>query len=44
MNKSITNLLELGNDAAHPDTKQINEGMIDHLIAGIKVFIEKYPA
>ena len=44
MNKSITGWLGLRNDAAHPDPKQINEGMIEPMIAGIKVFIEKYPA
>ena len=44
MNKSITSWLGLRNDAAHPDTKQINEGMIEPMIAGIKVFIVKYPA
>ena len=44
MNKSITSWLGLRNDAAHPDAKQINDGMIEPMIAGIKVFIEKYPA
>ena len=44
MNKSITSWLGLRNDAAHPDAKQIDEGMIELMIAGIKVFIEKYPA
>ena len=44
MNKSITSWLGLRNDAAHPDANQINERMIDPMIAGIKVFIEKHPA
>ena len=44
MNKSITGWLGLRNDAAHPDAKQINDRMIEPMIAGIKVFIEKYPA
>lgn len=44
LNKSITSWLGLRNDAAHPDTKEINEGLIEPMIAGIRVFIEKYPA
>lgn len=44
MNKSITGWLGLRNDAAHPDPKQIDEGMIKLMIDGIKLFIEKYPA
>ena len=44
MNKSITSWLGLRNDAAHPDAKQINEGMIKLMIDGIKVFIVKHPA
>ena len=44
MHKYITSWLGLRNDAAHPDAKLINEGMIEPMIAGIRVFIEKYPA
>ncbi len=44
MNKYITSWLGLRNDAAHPEEKQIDEGMIKPMIEGIKVFIEKYPA
>ena len=44
MNKSITSWLGLRNDAAHPDAKQGDEGMIKLMIYGIKLFIEKYPA
>ena len=44
MNKSITGWLGLRNDAAHPDPKQGDEGMIKLMIDGIKLFIEKYPA
>ena len=44
MNKSITSWLGLRNDAAHPDAKQGDEGMIKLMIDGIKLFIEKYPA
>ena len=44
MNKSITGWLGLRNDAAHPDAKQGDEGMIKLMIDGIKLFIEKYPA
>ena len=44
MNKSITGWLGLRNDAAHPDAKQVDEGMIKLMIDGIKLFIEKYPA
>ena len=44
LNKSITSWLGLRNDAAHPDAKEINEGLIESMIAGIKVFIEKFPA
>ena len=43
-NKSITGWLGLRNDAAHPDTKEINEGLIEPMIAGIRVFIQQYPA
>ena len=44
VNKSIASWLGLRDDAAHPDAKQTNEGMIESMIAGVKVFIEKYPA
>lgn len=44
INKSITGWLGLRNDAAHPDTKEINEGLIEPMIAGIRVFIQHYPA
>ncbi len=44
LNKSITSWLGLRKDAAHPETKEINEGLIEPMIAGIRVFIEKYPA
>ncbi len=44
INKSITSWLGLRNDAAHPDKKEINEGLLEPMIAGIRVFIEKYPA
>lgn len=44
LNKSITSWLGLRNDAAHPDTMEINDGLIKLMIAGIRVFIEKYPA
>ena len=44
INKSITGWLGLRNDAAHPDTKDINEGLIEPMIAGIRVFIQQYPA
>ena len=44
INKSITGWLGLRNDAAHPDSKEINEGLIEPMIAGIRVFIQQYPA
>ena len=44
INKSITSWLGLRNDGAHPSTKEQNEGLIEPMIAGIRVFIEKYPA
>ena len=44
MHNSVTGWLGLRNDAAHPDPKEINEGLIEPMIAGIRVFIEKYPA
>lgn len=44
INKSITGWLGLRNAAAHPDTKEINEGLIKPMIAGIRVFIQHYPA
>ena len=44
INKSITGWLGLRNDAAHPDTKEISEGLIEPMIAGIRVFIQQYPA
>ena len=44
MKKHVTGWLGLRNDAAHPDTKEIKEGLIEPMIAGIRVFIEKYPA
>ena len=44
VSKSISSWLGLRNDAAHPDTKELNEGLIEPMIAGIKVFIQQYPA
>ncbi len=44
MHKSVTGWLGLRNDAAHPDSKEINDGLIEPMIAGTRVFIEKYPA
>lgn len=44
MHKSVTSWLGLRNDAAHPDKKEINEGLLEPMIAGIRVFIKKYPA
>ena len=44
MHKSVTSWLGLRNDAAHPDSKEINDGLIEPMIAGIRVFIQKYPA
>ena len=44
MHKSVTGWLGLRNDAAHPDSKEIKEGLIEPMIAGIKVFIQQYPA
>lgn len=43
-NKLVTSWLGLRNDAAHPDSNDINEGLIAPMISGIRVFIEKYPA
>lgn len=42
--KQVTGWLGLRNDAAHPEAKEINAGLIEPMIAGIRVFIEKYPA
>ena len=44
MHKSVTGWLGLRNDAAHPDSKEINDGLIEPMIAGIRVFIQQYPA
>ena len=44
MHKSVTSWLGLRNNAAHPDSKEINDGLIEPMIAGIKVFIQQYPA
>ena len=44
MHKSVTSWLGLRNDAAHPDSKEINDGLIEPMIAGIRVFIQQYPA
>ena len=44
MHKSVTSWLGLRNDAAHPDSKEINGGLIEPMIAGIRVFIQQYPA
>ena len=44
INKSITGWLGLRNDAAHPGTKKQNDGLIEPMIAGIKIFIQQYPA
>jgi hypothetical protein len=44
MHKIVTSWLGLRNGAAHPDPKEINYGLIEPMIAGIKVFIQQYPA
>lgn len=44
LQKSITSWLGLRNDAAHPDSEKINEGLIEPMIMGIRNLIEKYPA
>ena len=44
MHNSVTSWLGLRNESAHPDSKEINDGLIDPMIAGIRVFIQKYPA
>ena len=44
MHNSVTGWLGLRNDAAHPDSKEINDGLIEPMIAGIRVFIQQYPA
>ena len=44
LQKSITSWLGLRNDAAHPDPTEINEGLIEPMIMGIRNLIEKYPA
>ena len=44
LNKSITSWLGLRNDAAHPDSKEINDRLIEPMIAGIRVFIQQHPA
>jgi len=43
-NKHITSWLGLRNDAAHPDQKDIDAGLLEPMISGIRVLIEKYPA
>ncbi len=43
-NKSVTSWLGLRNDAAHPDSKEINGETVKLMIEGIKLFIKKYPA
>lgn len=43
-NKSITAWLGLRNDAAHPEPKEINAGLLQPMISGIRILIEKYPA
>lgn len=44
ISKSITSWLGIRNDAAHPDAKEINAGLVESMISGIRIFIEKYPA
>lgn len=44
LNQHITTWLGLRNDAAHPDPKEINVRLVEPMISGIRVFIEKYPA
>ena len=44
LQKSITRWLGLLNDAAHPYSKEINIGLIEPMIMGIRNLIEKYPA
>jgi len=44
MHKSITSWLGMRNDAAHPDPKEINEGLIEPMIMGIRNLVESYPA
>lgn len=44
ISKSITSWLGIRNDAAHPDAKEINAGLVGSMISGIRIFIEKYPA
>ncbi len=43
-NKMITSWLGLRNDAAHPDSNDLNDGLIEPMIMGVRNFIEKYPA
>ena len=43
-NKSVTSWLGLRNDAAHPDSKEIDGETVKLMIEGIKLFIKKYPA
>lgn len=42
--KSITAWLGLRNEGAHPGDKDITSGLIEPMIQGILVLIEKYPA
>ncbi len=42
--KSVTYYLGLRNDAAHPDKEEIDGGLLEPMITGIRVLIEKYPA
>lgn len=44
LNQHITSWLGLRNDAAHPDPKEIDARLVEQMILGIRVFIEKCPA
>ena len=44
LNQHITSWLGLRNKAAHPGKEKINEGLIEPMIKGIRVFIQQYPA
>lgn len=43
-NKSVTSWLGLRNEAAHQEINTLNEELVDSMISGIRIFIEKYPA
>lgn len=44
LQKVITGWLGIRNDAAHPSEDDINEGLLEPMILGIRNLIEKYPA